>query len=194
MDKLSYSLGVIVAQNLKNQGITRIHTPDLANGISAVILGNQPEISLEDANKTVQEYLREKAMEKYGDIINEGRAFLTQNAKREGVVALENGLQYEILKEGDGPKPQATDTVTTHYHGTLVNGTVFDSSVNRNQPASFPVNRVIPGWTQALQMMPVGSKWKLFLPPHLAYGEQGAGDAIKPFSTLIFEVELLEVN
>ncbi|MEN9338924.1 MAG: hypothetical protein RIQ62_236 [Bacteroidota bacterium] len=121
----------------------------------------------------------------------EGLAFLEQNKLREGVVCLESGLQYEILKAGEGPKPSANDEVTCHYHGTLINGNVFDSSVQRGIPASFPLHRVIAGWTEALQLMPVGSKWKLFLPPHLAYGEQQAGPMIGPNSTLIFEVELI---
>jgi len=123
----------------------------------------------------------------------EGAAFLEENAKRDSVVSLESGLQYEIMTEGDGEKPGPTATVSCHYHGTLIDGTVFDSSVQRGQPASFPLDRVISGWTEALQLMPVGSKWKLFLPPHLAYGERQAGAAIKPFSTLIFEVELLSL-
>ncbi len=123
--------------------------------------------------------------------MEEGMAFLAENKKRAGVVELESGLQYEIITEGNGPKPKATDTVTCHYHGTLIDGTVFDSSVQRGQPASFPLNMVISGWTEALQLMPTGSKWKLYLPPHLAYGDRQAGAHIKPNSTLIFEVELL---
>lgn len=122
-----------------------------------------------------------------------GMKFLEENKKKPGVVCLESGLQYEILTEGNGAKPHATDTVTCHYHGMLIDGRVFDSSVQRGQPASFPLNRVISGWTEALQLMPVGSKWKLFLPPHLAYGEQQAGALIGPNSTLIFEVELLGI-
>jgi FKBP-type peptidyl-prolyl cis-trans isomerase FklB len=124
-------------------------------------------------------------------MIEEGQAFMAENAKREEVVELESGLQYEIMTAGDGAKPTAADNVTCHYHGTLIDGTVFDSSVQRGQPASFPLNMVIPGWTEALQLMPTGSKWKLFLPPHLAYGDRQAGAHIKPNSTLIFEVELL---
>lgn len=123
-----------------------------------------------------------------------GKAFLEQNALREGVVSLESGLQYEIMQEGDGPKPKATQTVSCHYHGTLIDGKVFDSSVQRGRPASFPLNRVISGWTEALQLMPVGSKWRLFLPPHLAYGNQQVSAEIGPNSTLIFEVELLGIG
>jgi FKBP-type peptidyl-prolyl cis-trans isomerase FklB len=130
---------------------------------------------------------------KMKDNLEAGMKFLEENKKRPGVVCLESGLQYEILTEGTGAKPHATDTVTCHYHGMLIDGRVFDSSVQRGQPASFPLNRVISGWTEALQLMPVGSKWKLFLPPHLAYGEQQAGALIGPNSTLIFEVELLGI-
>lgn len=126
--------------------------------------------------------------------LKEGIEFLDQNKLKPGVFTLESGLQYEIMVTGDGPKPRATDTVTCHYHGSLINGTVFDSSVQRGQSASFPLNRVISGWTEALQLMPVGSKWKLFLPPNLAYGEQQAGSHIGPNSTLIFEVELLGIK
>lgn len=124
----------------------------------------------------------------------DGAAFLAQNGQREGVVTLPSGLQYEILAEGDGATPGPTSTVTTHYHGTLIDGTVFDSSVRRGRPASFPVNGVIAGWTEALQLMQVGDKWRLFLPPELAYGDRGAGGAIGPGATLVFEVELLEVQ
>lgn len=139
----------------------------------------------------LKELLNKKNNETKQKMMEEGMAFLAENKKRAGVVELESGLQYEIITEGNGPKPKATDTVTCHYHGTLIDGTVFDSSVQRGQPASFPLNMVISGWTEALQLMPTGSKWKLYLPPHLAYGDRQAGAHIKPNSTLIFEVELL---
>jgi len=132
-------------------------------------------------------------MDKLKENLEIGLKFLEENKKREGVVSLESGLQYEVITMGEGPKPNASQTVTCHYHGTMIDGKVFDSSVQRGQPASFPLNRVISGWTEALQLMPVGSKWKLFLPPHLAYGEQQAGPMIGPNSTLIFEVELLGI-
>ncbi|MBK7764565.1 MAG: FKBP-type peptidyl-prolyl cis-trans isomerase [Bacteroidetes bacterium] len=135
--------------------------------------------------------LNQAKQAKYEANLQEGLTFLEENKKRPEVVALESGLQYEVITMGDGPKPLARNTVTCHYHGTLLDGKVFDSSVQRNQPASFPLDRVISGWTEALQLMPVGSKWKLFLPPHLAYGEQQVGALIGPNSTLIFEVELL---
>ena len=132
-------------------------------------------------------------MDKLKENLEIGLKFLEENKKREGVISLESGLQYEVITMGEGPKPNASQTVTCHYHGTMIDGKVFDSSVQRGQPASFPLNRVISGWTEALQLMPVGSKWKLFLPPHLAYGEQQAGPMIGPNSTLIFEVELLGI-
>ncbi len=137
--------------------------------------------------------LNQAKSEKMKENLEKGEKFLEENKKRPEVVTLESGLQYEILTEGTGAKPKATDTVTCHYHGMLIDGRVFDSSVQRGQPASFPLNRVISGWTEALQLMPVGSKWKLYLPPHLAYGEQQAGPLITPNSTLIFEVELLGI-
>jgi FKBP-type peptidyl-prolyl cis-trans isomerase FklB len=137
--------------------------------------------------------LNKAKMDKLKENLEIGLKFLEENKKREGVVSLESGLQYEVITMGEGPKPNASQTVTCHYHGTMIDGKVFDSSVQRGQPASFPLNRVISGWTEALQLMPVGSKWKLFLPPHLAYGEQQAGPMIGPNSTLIFEVELLGI-
>lgn len=139
----------------------------------------------------LQDLLNKKNNERNAKMIEEGKAFLAENAKRDEVTELASGLQYEIITAGDGPKPTATDNVTCHYHGTLIDGTVFDSSVQRGQPASFPLNMVITGWTEALQLMPTGSKWRLYLPPNLAYGDRQAGAHIKPNSTLIFEVELL---
>lgn len=139
----------------------------------------------------LQDLLNKKNNERNAKMIEEGKAFLAENAKRDEVTELESGLQYEIMTTGEGPKPTATDNVTCHYHGTLIDGTVFDSSVQRGEPASFPLNMVISGWTEALQLMPTGSKWRLYLPPHLAYGDRQAGAHIKPNSTLIFEVELL---
>lgn len=139
----------------------------------------------------LSELLKRKKEEKMNETLQEGLDFLAKNKLKEGVIETASGLQYEVITMGDGEKPQATDTVTCHYHGTLINGTIFDSSVQRGQPASFPLNMVISGWTEALQLMPVGSKWRLFLPPHLAYGERQAGAHIKANSTLIFEVELL---
>ena len=137
--------------------------------------------------------MQAKAQAQGSELAAEGAAFLEENAQREGVVSLESGLQYEVLQSGDGATPTASSTVRTHYHGTLTNGDVFDSSVARGEPAEFPVNGVIPGWTEALQLMTVGTKWRLFVPPHLAYGERGAGGKIGPNATLIFDVELIDI-
>lgn len=149
--------------------------------------------ALNKSDMSLFDKLNQAKQDKLKANLEAGLNFLAENAKRPGVTSLPSGLQYEVITMGDGPKPTATQTVTCHYHGTLIDGKVFDSSVQRRQPASFPLNRVISGWTEALQLMPVGSKWKLFLPPHLAYGEQQAGPMIGPNSTLIFEVELLGI-
>lgn len=194
MDSVSYSLGVLMAQNLKSQGFDKLDTNALSEAMDAVINDGEVKISVEKANAIVQGYMQNKQQEAYADKIASNENYLAQNAKREEVTTLASGLQYEVLKEGDGEKPSATDKVTVHYHGTLLDGTVFDSSVDRGQPASFGVSQVIKGWTEALQLMPEGSKWKLYIPHDLAYGERGAGGKIAPYSTLIFEVELLEIN
>lgn len=194
MDKFSYSLGIVLAQNLKNQNITSFEPDSLAKGINDVITGKDLEINPTEADNIIQEYLRASAMKNYQVNIEAGATFLAENAKKENITSLESGLQYEVLTEGNGPSPAPTDQVTTHYHGQLIDGTVFDSSVERGQPATFPVNGVIKGWVEALQLMNVGSKWRLFVPHNLAYGEQGAGEVIKPFSTLIFDVELISIN
>lgn len=194
MDSLSYGVGILVGSNLAQQGLEEIDINDLAIGLSDVINGDDLRMTLEEANEVLTAYMQAQQSKQMAGAIEEGQAFLKQNAEREEVVVLESGLQYEILKAGDGPKPGLNDKVTTHYHGTLIDGTVFDSSVDRGQPASFPVSGVIKGWTEALQLMPVGSKWRLYVPYDLAYGERGAGAQIKPYSTLIFEVELLSID
>ena len=193
MDSLSYSLGVLIAQNFKQQGLEEVESTDVAKGISDVLAGNAT-MSVDEANALFGEHMQKIQMEKHSGNVEAGKKFLEENAKRDGVVTLPSGLQYEILTEGTGPKPSATDKVTTHYHGTLIDGTVFDSSVERGQPATFPVNGVIAAWVEALQLMPTGSKWKLFCPSDLAYGERGAGAKIGPFATLVFEVELISIN
>ncbi len=194
MDKFSYSLGVILAQNLKQQNISGFDATDLTKGIEDVIKGNPLAIEASEADQLIQNHLREMAIARHKDTMEAGTKFLTENGNRAEVTTLASGLQYEVITEGSGAMPGPTDQVTTHYHGTLIDGAVFDSSVQRGQPATFPVNGVIPGWVEALQLMKTGSKWRLFVPYNLAYGEQGAGDMIKPFSTLIFEVELLSIN
>jgi FKBP-type peptidyl-prolyl cis-trans isomerase FklB len=194
MDKLSYAVGVLIAQNLQQQGLTVIEAPDLAAAVTDVLAGGDLKMSIEDANQILETHMKSQAASQYGDSMVKGQKFLEENSKREEITTLESGLQYEVINQGFGPKPKSTDKVTTHYHGTLMDGTVFDSSYKRGEPASFPVNGVILGWQEALQLMPVGSKWRLYVPYNLAYGEQGAGGAIKPFSTLIFDVELLSIN
>jgi len=193
MEKVSYALGLSLGNNLLGSGITSINTSKLAKGIQDVLDQNQPEINYQEAQQIINDFfqaLSEKASEQANAA---GVAFLAENAKREEVVTLPSGLQYEIITQGSGSIPTASDSVKVHYHGTLVDGNVFDSSVSRGEPATFGVTQVISGWVEALQLMPVGSKWKLFIPSDLGYGAQGAGQAIAPHSTLIFEVELLDI-
>lgn len=180
--------------SLQSQGLTDLDTKTFTEAINDVVSNSDLKINPEDINSYLQDYFGKLQQEQQSKAIEEGKSFLENNKNADGVTTLDSGLQYKILKEGDGAKPKATDTVTTHYHGTLISGDVFDSSVERNQPASFPVNGVISGWTEALQLMPVGSKWKLFVPSNLAYGERGAGQQIGPHTTLIFEVELISIN
>ena len=194
MEKVSYSLGVNVAKSVQAQGLESIDAPAIAKAFKDVFEGNDLDISEEEANLVLQDYftkINNKAQEAN---IGTGMKFLEENAKKEGVVTTASGLQYTVITKGDGIQPKETDNVTVHYHGTLLDGTVFDSSVERGQPASFPVNGVIPGWVEALKLMNVGSKYKLFIPSNLAYGERGAGGAIGPNATLIFEVELISIG
>jgi len=193
MDKISYALGVSLGNNLKNSGFEGLDYQKLADGIKHVIQKEKLEMSIQEAQAIINDYfqqLQEKALEQN---IKEGKNFLAENAKRAEVKTTASGLQYEIIKEGKGQTPAASDRVKVHYHGTLINGNVFDSSVNRGEPATFGVTQVIQGWVEALQLMPVGSKWKLYIPSELAYGAQGAGQSIAPHTTLIFEVELLDI-
>lgn len=194
LDSVSYSLGVSVANNLKSSGFEEIQSAALSTAFNDVFSENDVKISDEDANVIIQQYFAEMSERKSQLAINEGQAFLQENGQKEGVVTTNSGLQYQVIVEGQGASPKPTDKVTVHYHGTLIDGTVFDSSVERGEPATFPVNGVIPGWVEALQLMNVGSKYKLFIPSDLAYGERGAGGAIGPNATLIFEVELLSIN
>ena len=194
MDSLSYSIGLLVAQNLKQQGLKELNSTEVAAGISDAISGAEPRITLEEANSIFGAHMQKQQAEAHKGNIEAGQKFLAENGKKDGITTLPSGLQYEIINKGSGDSPAPTDKVTTHYHGTLIDGTVFDSSVERGQPASFPVNGVIMGWQEALQLMKPGSKWRLFVPSDLAYGERGAGAQIGPFSTLIFEVELLSID
>lgn len=194
MDSVSYSLGISVANNLKSSGFESIENQAVASAFSDVFEGNEVKINDEDANMLIQDYFVELSQKKSQEAISTGQAFLDENGKKEGVTTTASGLQFEVLTNGTGATPVEKDQVTVHYHGTLVDGTVFDSSVERGQPATFPVNGVIPGWVEALQLMNVGSKYKLYIPSDLAYGERGAGGSIGPNETLIFEVELLSIN
>lgn len=193
MDKLSYAIGLNIANNLKVSGFANLSVEDFADAVNTVFKGESAKMTDAEAKKVIQDYFEKAEKEKLAKNLEEGEKFLAENGKREGVVTLPSGLQYEVITEGTGKKPSASDTVSCHYHGTLINGTVFDSSVMRNQPAEFPVSGVIKGWVEALQLMSEGAKWKLFIPANLAYGERGAGQSIEPNSTLIFEVELLKV-
>jgi FKBP-type peptidyl-prolyl cis-trans isomerase FklB len=194
MDTLSYSLGVLVAQNLKNQGFEKLDAASLSQAVNDVIAGNETKMSAEAAGQFVNSYMEKKQAAQFAQVEESNKKFFADNGAREEVVTLASGLQYEILKEGTGEKPKSTNKVTVHYHGTLLDGTVFDSSVQRGEPASFGVTQVIKGWTEALQLMPEGSKWRLYIPHDLAYGTRGAGGKIQPYAALIFEVELLGIE
>ena len=192
-DSLSTAIGVSFANSISSQGIKDLNADLLTQTVKAALKGEKTAFTSDEANMFIQGYFTKMMEEKGAVVRKEGEKFLEENKKKEGVVTTESGLQYQIIKTGDGPKPAATDKVKTHYHGTLTNGTVFDSSVDRGEPVEFPVNGVIKGWTEALQLMPVGSKWKLFIPYQLAYGERAAGPQIPAYSALVFEVELLEI-
>ena len=193
MDKVSYALGLSIGNNFQNSGIKQLQVADFVKGLEDVLGEKQPAISYEEAKQVINDYFMKLQQERLEINKQAGAEFLEINRQKAGVVELPSGLQYEILKQGTGAKPSANDKVKCHYHGTLINGTVFDSSVQRGEPATFGVSQVIPGWIEALQLMPVGSKWRLFIPSNLAYGEHGAGDVIEPNSTLIFDVELLDI-
>ena len=193
LDKVSYSLGLSIASNLISSGVTTINAEAFIDGLNVVFSGKMPEIMPDEANNILQDYFDKLQQAKGKGAKAEGEKFLAENKKKEGVVALPSGLQYKILTAGNGPKPKASDTVKCHYEGRLINGTVFDSSIRRNEPAEFPVSGVIAGWVEALQLMPVGSKWQLYIPSELAYGTHGAGQSIGPNQTLIFDVELLAI-
>ncbi len=193
MKKISYALGVNIAGSFKREGIKDVDFVSFSKGFRDVMEENGLEITLEEANQTLQEFFTEMEGKKQNENVVAGIAFLAQNATKTGVVTLASGLQYQVLVNGNGTKPTANDKVKCHYHGTLIDGTVFDSSVQRGTPAVFPVNGVIAGWVEALQLMNTGSKWRLFIPSNLAYGAHGAGQHIGPHTTLIFEVELLEI-
>lgn len=200
MDKVSYALGLGIGQQLSDMGAKGLNIDDFSQAIKDIIAGTKPQISNEEAQTLVQTFFQEQeakqraaAAEKGKVAMTEGQNFLNENAKKEGVITLPSGLQYQVLSEGTGKKPKATDQVKCHYEGMLVDGTLFDSSIQRGEPATFGLNQVIAGWTEGLQLMKEGAKYRFFIPYHLGYGEHGAGSSIPPFATLIFDVELIEV-
>lgn len=196
-EKLSYAIGVQLGGSLKQQGITDLDTAALAQAIDDMLNGRQPKVSVQEMQAALDAYRQKLMAEKEAEAKKASAAgdkFRKDNKKKKGVTELANGIQYEVLKKGDGKKPGKTDTVTVHYHGSLVDGKVFDSSVKRGQPATFPLNGVIKGWQEVLPLMPTGSKWKVVIPPELAYGAKGAGASIGPNETLIFEIELLAIK
>lgn len=201
LDRISYALGLSMGNNFRASGISELNVQDFADGVAAVFYGATPKMTYDEAKAEIQNFFAElekkqrAAAEEAGKQNKEaGEAFLAENGKRAEVKTTPSGLQYEVLTEGDGPMPEATDQVEVHYTGKLIDGTVFDSSVDRGVPATFGVTQVIPGWVEALQHMKAGSKWRLFIPSNLAYGPNGApGSPIGPNSTLIFDVELLKV-
>ena len=193
-ERLSYAIGVQIAGNLKQNGFEELEPKSFSEGIKDILEDNNLQISFEEVQEEINAHYAKFQAKAKEDNAEAGIAFLNENKKREDVVELPSGLQYRVLSKGDGPKPTDKDFVTTHYEGKTIDGKVFDSSFQRGEPAKFPVNGVIKGWTEALQLMSVGDKFELFVPQDLAYGDQGAGPDIPPYSTLIFEVELLGIN
>ena len=201
MDNVSYALGLGIGSQLKSMGAESLNIDDFAQAIKDVLNDSELKISMADSQKIVQKFFQEQeakqraAMAETGKKLKaEGEAYLAENAKKDGVITTASGLQYTVLKEGTGKSPKATDTVVCHYEGFLTNGAVFDSSIQRGEPAAFPLNGVIAGWTEGLQLMKEGGKNRFFIPYHLAYGEAGAAGSIPPYAALIFDVELIEVK
>jgi FKBP-type peptidyl-prolyl cis-trans isomerase FklB len=193
-DSVAYAIGASIGGSMKKDGLDSLNLDILKQGLKAAINGDSLLIDQMKSQMVIQTFLQDKQHAKGEANLAIGKKFLDENRKKEGVKELPDGLQYLVMKEGTGPMPTATDTVVVHYHGTLIDGTVFDSSVEKGQPATYPVNGFIQGWIEALQMMKVGSKWKLFVPPSLAYGERGNGPKVPGNSTLIFEMELLSIK
>lgn len=194
MDKLSYAWGLAMGNQLKAMGVKNVDADSFKDGVKTAFEGGTPAISMEEAQKLINEYLQELEEKATKAAREEGQKFLDENKKNEKVQETASGLQYVVEKEGTGAQPGPEDEVTVHYTGKLLNGMVFDSSVNRGEPATFPLNRVIPGWTEGVQLMKEGAKYEFFIPSDLAYGAQGVPNVIPPHSTLIFEVELIKVN
>lgn len=194
LDSVSYALGMSIANNLKQNGIDSVNSEVLASAVKTVMANQKPDLGQKEANDIINKHIQEKQKEKLKEQTAAGDKFLKENAIKEGVITTESGLQYKVVEMGDGPKPTDGQQVTVHYRGSLVDGTVFDESYKRGQPSSFGVNQVIPGWTEGLKLMPVGSTFEFYIPQELGYGARGAGAAIPPFSTLIFNVELIAVQ
>ena len=196
MDTTSYSVGLVIAKNLKSQGINKLDQASFAKAFTDVFEGNEVAVSMDEANNNFRKLIEDAKSEAGAEVRKAGEAFLIENGNRPEVTTTETGLQYEVLEAGseDGAKPNLTDKVNVHYHGTLIDGTVFDSSIDRNEPISFPLNGVISGWQEGLQLMSVGSKYRFYIPYNLAYGSNAAGPVIKPYSALIFDVILLGIE
>lgn len=193
MDKLSYALGMVIGHNLKGMGVKALRTADFAQALDDVLGGQTAQLTDAEAQQLVNKFITEQQAEAGKAVREAGEQFLADNAKKEGVTVLPSGLQYQVLQEGNGAKPLATDRVKCHYEGTLTTGEVFDSSYRRGEPAVFPLNGVIAGWTEGVQLMSEGAKYRFFIPYQLAYGERGAGQQIPPYAALVFDVELIEV-
>lgn len=193
MEKLSYALGMVIGHNLKGMNVKQLDGADFAKAVADVLEGKETQLTAAEAQQTVTEYLQKQEAEAGAAARKAGEDFLAANAAKEGVTVLPSGLQYTVLTEGKGRKPSATDSVKCHYEGTLIDGTVFDSSYRRGEPATFPLNGVIAGWTEGVQLMGEGAKYRFFIPYNLAYGSRGAGQSIPPYAALIFDVELIEV-
>lgn len=194
MTKVSYALGMNIVSNLKQQGLDTLDEAAFAAGMKSALAGDSTLVTEEESNQILQEYFASKQEDKSKMASKEGETFLAENAKKEGITTTASGLQYEVVVAGEGAKPLATDQVTVHYTGTTIDGKVFDSSVERGQPATFGLNQVIGGWTEGVQLMSVGAKYKFYIPYNLAYGERGAGADIPPYAALIFVVELIKIN
>ncbi len=200
MDKVSYALGLGIGRQLLDMGAQKLNIDDFARAIKDIIAGKKPEIGDQEAQTLVQNFFQEQekqqrasAAKRFQANREQGESYLAENRKKEGVVTLPSGLQYQVLKEGNGKRPKAADQVRCHYEGMLIDGTLFDSSVQRGEPAVFGLNQVIKGWTEGVQLMQEGAKYRFFIPYQLGYGEQGAGQQIPPYSALVFDVELIEV-
>lgn len=194
MDKVSYALGLGIARQLSGLGAKDVNVDDFAQALKDIFSGKEPQVSDQEGQELVGAYLQKKQQELVAHQKEDGEKFLAENGKKDGVVTLPSGLQYQVIREGNGKKPKATDQVECHYEGTLINGQKFDSSYDRGQTATFGLNQVIKGWTEGLQLMQEGAKYRFFIPYNLGYGEQGAGQAIPPYATLIFDVELVAVK